>query len=211
MQFVQRLPEHTVFYQVFEQHFDSYVRAYEERFEPRSGPLRRVVPQSVEQFLACGRLQGGFARIRCPSCHNEHLLAFSCRTRNFCSSCQAKRAALFAEKLATEILPPGAYRHWTFSIPKAIRGLFERERRLLGLLSRTAYEAVRRSFEALFDRKDVRPGCVISIQTFGYVPSLIMFSVLSVFAFASFILKRKKYTAFPFSSLSTFIFFIASI
>jgi Putative transposase/Transposase zinc-binding domain len=94
-------------------------------------------------------------------------LAFSCRTRNFCSSCQAKRAALFAEKLATEILPPGAYRHWTFTIPKAIRGLFERERRLLGLLSRTAYEAVRRSFEALFDRKDLRPGCVISIQTFG--------------------------------------------
>jgi len=79
----------------------------------------------------------------------------------------AKRAALFAEKLATEILPPGAYRHWTFTIPKAIRGLFERERRLMGLLSRTAYEAVRRSFEALFDRKDVRPGCVISMQTFG--------------------------------------------
>jgi hypothetical protein len=28
----------------------------EERFEPRSGPLRRVVRDSVEQFLACGRL-----------------------------------------------------------------------------------------------------------------------------------------------------------
>jgi len=126
-----------------------------------------VVPDSVEQFLACGRLQGGFARLRCPSCKGEHLIAFSCRTRNFCGSCQAKRAALFAEKLANDILPPVAYRHWTFTIPKAIRGLFERERRLLGLLSRTAYEAVRRSFEALFDRKDVRPGCVISIQTFG--------------------------------------------
>jgi hypothetical protein len=50
---------------------------------------------------------------------------------------------------------------------KPSAGLFERERRLLGLLSRTAYEAVGRSFEALFDRKDVRPGCVLSIQTFG--------------------------------------------
>jgi hypothetical protein len=37
----------------------------------------------------------------------------------------------------------------------------------LGLLSRTAYEAVRKSFQALFGRKDVRPGCVFSIQTFG--------------------------------------------
>lgn len=54
-----RHPEATVFYQTFEHHFDSYVRAYEERFEPRSGPLRRVLAESVEQFLACGRLQGG--------------------------------------------------------------------------------------------------------------------------------------------------------
>src|SRR6266516_1736455 len=141
-----RHPEATVFYQT-----------YEQRFEPRSGPLRHVVPEAVVQFLACGRLQGGFARLRCPSCKSEHLVAFSCRTRNFCGSCQTKRAALFAEKLATDILPPVSYRHWTFTIPKAIRGLFERERRLLGLLSRTAYEAVRRSFEALFARKDVRP------------------------------------------------------
>jgi hypothetical protein len=74
---------------------------------------------------------------------------------------------LFAEKLTAEILPPVSYRHWTFTIPKVIRGLFERERRLLGLLSRTAYETVRRSFQALFARKDVRPGCVISLQTFG--------------------------------------------
>jgi hypothetical protein len=54
-----RHPERTVFHQTFEQHFDSYVRLYEERFEPRSGPLRRVVPETVEQFLACGRLPGG--------------------------------------------------------------------------------------------------------------------------------------------------------
>ncbi|MGI8785920.1 MAG: transposase zinc-binding domain-containing protein [Acidobacteriota bacterium] len=50
-------------------------------------------------------------------------LAFSCRARGVCSSCQAKRAALFAEKLTTEILPPVPYRNWTFT-PRAIRGLF---------------------------------------------------------------------------------------
>ena len=50
-----------------EDHFDSYVRSYEERFEPRSGPLCPVVIHSVEEFLSCGRLQGGFAGIRCPN------------------------------------------------------------------------------------------------------------------------------------------------
>src|SRR5881396_4100556 len=72
-----RHAEATVFYQTFEQHFEKYVAAYEERFEPRSGSLRHVVPEAVVQFLACGRLQGGFARLRCPSCQSEHLVAFS--------------------------------------------------------------------------------------------------------------------------------------
>ena len=66
-QYRPRHPEQTEFYQLFEDHFDSYVRGYEERFEPRAGPLRPVVVRSVEQFLSCGRLQGVFARIRCPS------------------------------------------------------------------------------------------------------------------------------------------------
>jgi hypothetical protein len=105
-------------YQLFETHFDNYVRIYEERFEPNSGPLRPVVARSVEEFLACGRMQGGFARIRCDKCSKEHLLAFSCRTRNFCSSCQAKRSVLFAEKLTGEILAAVPHRHWTFSIPR---------------------------------------------------------------------------------------------
>ncbi|MGA2263155.1 MAG: transposase zinc-binding domain-containing protein [Acidobacteriota bacterium] len=160
-----RHPERTGFYQLFETHFDSYVRSYEERFEPRSGPLRPVVARSVEEFLSCGRLEGGFARIRCPKCHGEHFLAFSCRTRNFCSSCQAKRSVLFAEKLTTEILAPVPHRHWTFSIPRVLRGLFERDRKLLGLLAQTAYAAILKTFRALFDRADVRPGCVVSLQT----------------------------------------------
>ena len=111
-----RNPERTGFYRLFETHFDRYVRAYEERFEPRSGPLRPVVVRAVEDFLGCGRPEGGFARIRCPKCRAEHLLAFSCRTRNFCSSCQAKRAVLFAEKLSGEILAPVPHSHWTLTV-----------------------------------------------------------------------------------------------
>ena len=137
-----RHPETTFHYKLFEQHFDRYIYAYEERFEPRSGPLRPVVEPAVAAFLGCGRPEGGFARIRCDTCKAEHLLSFSCRTRNFCPSCQAKRAALFAEKLVEEILEKVPHRHYVFTIPKALRGLFERDRRLLGLLSRTAYDAI---------------------------------------------------------------------
>jgi hypothetical protein len=162
-----RRPEASVFYQTLERHFDEYVWAYEGRFESSSGPLRPEVPKTVEAFLACGRPEGGFARIKCPDCKREMLLTFSCRTRQFCQSCQAKRSALFAEKLLTEILAPVAHRHYTFTVPRAIRGLFQRDRRFLGLLARSAYDALRISFERLFERSDVRPGCIISLQTLG--------------------------------------------
>ena len=95
------------------------------------------------------------------------LLTFSCRTRCFCASCQAKRSALFAEKLVEDLLAPVPHRHYVFTLPVALRGVFKRERRLLGLLTRCAYEAVRVCFEELYKRKDVRPGCVISLQTAG--------------------------------------------
>jgi len=125
------------------------------------------VTRTVEAFLDCGLMVNGFARIRCPSCGGEHLLAFSCQTRNFCPSCQAKRAALFAEKLAGEIAAPVTHRHLVFTVPKALRGLFQRERRLLGLLPRCAYEAVRRAFAAYLEDRRAIPGFVASIQTFG--------------------------------------------
>ena len=156
-----------LFYQLFDKHFDDYVYAYEERFDAKARPLRPVVRPTVEAFLDCGRLYGGFARVRCPSCRSEHLFAFSCQTRNFCPSCQAKRSVLFAEKLQEQILQPVPHRHYTFSIPKVLRGLFERERRLLSLVSQTAYESIRKSFQQILHHKDVQPGLVASLQTFG--------------------------------------------
>jgi len=147
--------------------YEDYVTAHEERFEERHGPLRRVVPRSVHGYLECGRLLGGFARIRCPTCHDEHLLAFSCRTRNLCPSCQAKRSVLFGERLREEIVSPVSHRHVVFTIPKVLRGLFERERALLGLLARAAYETLRRVLAAAAGEKRVVPGMVASIQTFG--------------------------------------------
>ncbi|MGH7820173.1 MAG: transposase zinc-binding domain-containing protein [Candidatus Binatia bacterium] len=162
-----RHPEHTAFYQLFEHHFDRYLWSYDERFEPRFGPLRAVVKPTVSAFLECGRLFGGFARLRCPSCRAEHLLAFSCQTRNFCPSCQSKRAALLGERLIEQVFAPVPHAMWTFTIPKVLRGLFQRERKLLGILSRSAYHALLKTCQAALERKDVRPGCVTSIQTFG--------------------------------------------
>ena len=162
-----RHPERTSLYQLFEGHFDRYALEYEERFELRHGPLRSVVRRVVEEYLECGRPEGGFARLRCPSCRGEHLLAFSCQTRNFCPSCQAKRAALFAEHLVEDVLSDVPHRHLVFTVPKLVRGLFERERRLLSILPRCAHEAVQRVLREAVDDRKAQVGTVASIQTFG--------------------------------------------
>jgi hypothetical protein len=103
-------------------------------------------------------------------------LAFRCWTRNFCSSCQAKRSVLFAEKIAGEILAPVPHRHWTFSISKVLRGLFERERSLLSLLSQTAYASIVKSYQALLGRK----GGPVAFCLFRHAESMAQTSILIV-------------------------------
>jgi len=162
-----RHPERTAFYRLLEDHFEEFAAVHEERFEGDDGPLRPVVRRVVEAYLDCGRFESGFARVRCPECAGEFLVAFSCQTRNFCSSCQQKRAELLAERLREEVLAPVPHRHAVFTIPRALRNLFLRDRRLLGLLPRCAAEAVTRCWRAALGRHDGVPGMVASIQTFG--------------------------------------------
>ena len=40
--------------------------------------LPGYVQREFEDYLKCGRLDHGFLRVRCESCHAEHLAAFSC-------------------------------------------------------------------------------------------------------------------------------------
>ncbi len=162
-----RHPERSTFYRLLDAHFAGFERVHEEMFEPEDGPLRSTVTKVVATFLDCGLPENGFARVRCPECGGEFFVAFSCQTRNFCPSCQQKRAELLAEKLREEILAPVAHRHAIFTVPKALRRLFLRERRLLGILPRCAAEAISRCWRAVLDRKDGVPGIVASIQTFG--------------------------------------------
>jgi hypothetical protein len=161
-----RHPELTTLHRLLAEHFESYLLCHPDRFEPIDGPLRPHVQRAVEQYLECGRLQSGFARIRCE-CGEERLLAFSCQTRSLCPSCQAKRAALFGIHLAETILAPYPHTHVVFTVPKVLRGLFQRDRRLLGILSRSAFRALREVMHDQFERTDVVPGFVASLQTFG--------------------------------------------
>lgn len=90
----------------------------------------------VEQFLGCGLLEHGFARIRCDACRHEYLLAFSCKCRYFCPSCHAKRLAQWSRWLDQTLLAPVPHRQVVLTLPKRLRAYCLYRRALLGDLAR---------------------------------------------------------------------------
>ncbi len=71
------------------------------------------------------------------------------------------------ELLVSSVLEPVPHRHVVFTIPKALRGLFARERRLLSLLSRCAHECVQRAARAYLEDRRRSLGTIAALQTFG--------------------------------------------
>ena len=120
----------------------------------------------MERYLDCGNPRCGFARIRCPECHAEHLLMFSCRTRGFCPSCHAKRLEEWGEWMRETLLLAVPHRQVVFTIPRMLRVFFKYNRRLLGELCRCALRSMTRYFE-IVTRCDLMPGVIAAIQTFG--------------------------------------------
>jgi hypothetical protein len=161
-----RRPRESPLFQLVERHLEELLRLWPQRFARSHGPLRPVVERVLREFLRCGLLEHGFARLWCGECRRSVLIAFSCRGRSFCPSCEKKRQLLWAEWLCKDVLAEVPHRHVVLTILRLLRPLFRRRRELLTELGRAAAEAVselvRRSLG-----DDVRPGAVVSIATAG--------------------------------------------
>ena len=148
-------------------HFDEFLALYPERYEARLGYLRPVIQHVVEKFLACGDLTQGFARIRCPQCRQEYLLAFSCRGRGFCPSCHQKRVLLFGERISKRVAARVPHRHYVFAIPIMLRAYFRYNRSLLHLLCAAAERSLRDYLRVVLHAPAGVPAVVMAIHTFG--------------------------------------------
>ena len=70
-------PEHTLLYKLVEEHYPVFA----EQMAAQGTPLPKYVQREFEDYLNCGRLEGGFLRVRCDTCRAEQLVAFSCKRR----------------------------------------------------------------------------------------------------------------------------------
>ena len=115
------------------------------------------------------RLEHGFLRVRCESCHAEMLVAFSCKRRGFCPSCGARRMAETAALLADQVLPQQPVRQWVLSVPFALRYLLATRPEVITQVLGIVYRAISGQLirRAGLRRASAVTGAVTLIQRFG--------------------------------------------
>lgn len=79
-------PEQTTLYRTLQEHWPTFVERLESESDGSAG-LPRFITEEIEAFLRCGILAHGFLRVVCDQCHENRLVAFSCKRRGFCPSC----------------------------------------------------------------------------------------------------------------------------
>jgi hypothetical protein len=142
VRYAARRPEETPLYRLVFHYREQFEYCWEEHFSERYGILRDEVLRALDRYLNCGILRHGCALACCENgrCNHSMLIAFSCKRRGVCPSCQAKRGVLFAENLHENVLMPLAHRHLVFSLPKRMTAKISRRfiNAALGRRRRTA-------------------------------------------------------------------------
>lgn len=94
-----------------------------------------------------GTRRAGFGRLRCSSCNESRIVAWSCKGRGFCPSCLGRRMCATAQNLVERVLPEQvALRQWVLTFPFPWRGRLARDGALLGALTRIFVESVERLY-----------------------------------------------------------------
>ena len=115
------------------------------------GRLQRLLEERViGRFLKCGDPRHGFARVYCPQCHHQYLLAFSCKARYFCPSCHQKRVLAYGDWVEDNVLAPVPHRQYVFTLPKILRPIFCRRRALLAALCHIVERSLRAAYCAVY-------------------------------------------------------------
>ena len=76
-----RATEGTVLHRLVRDYLETFLREVADRAD--GGGLPRFVEREFREFLTCGALSRGFARLRCEACAFERLVPFSCKRRGY--------------------------------------------------------------------------------------------------------------------------------
>ena len=159
-------PERSVLYKIVQENLETFLQQVNEEC---GRPLPDFVEKEFREYLRCGILAHGFLRSKCESCHNEHLVAFSCKRRGFCPSCGGRRMAESAAHLVDEVLPVKPVRQWVLSFPVQIRLLLAIRPKIMSEILNIATSTINAHLtkKAGLKKSAAKTGSVTLIQRFG--------------------------------------------
>ena len=131
-------------YRIVQDHLETFLVQDRDNFLPRSATSAE---DSMRAFLECGIHRFGVARFLCRRCGHDVFVAFSCKRRLACPSCDGKRAVVESSRATEELLPCVPYRQWVLVLPKRLRYFVHRDPSLAGGLSRILARALTRFYQ----------------------------------------------------------------
>jgi hypothetical protein len=171
-----RHPERTLLYQTVAQHYESWLELASAGQFDGQGDHRSPKPyvrKAFAKYLECGIFAHGFARARCGDCGHDFLVAFSCKGRGVCPSCNTRRMAQTAAHLTDHVFPRLPVRQWVLSVPKRLRCYMQRDGATLGMVLRIFLRVIAQSLQANSagaknsDKAALHIGAVAFIHRFG--------------------------------------------
>ena len=114
---------------------------------------RAFVRQAFRKYLECGIFAHGFARARCDDCGHDYFVAYSCKGRGVCPSCNTRRMVETAAHLTDHVLPRLSVRQWVrqwvLSVPKRLRYFMQRDGAVLSMVLRIFLRVIEQSLQSL--------------------------------------------------------------
>ena len=136
----RRQPENTVLYKVMQQHLLTFEQRWTD--EASGHTLPSFVTDELHGYMACGILGRGFAHLFCKTCHEHHVVAFSCKARAVCPSCLGRRMNEGALNLVAHVLPDVPLRQFVVTVPFPLRFPLAFDGALLGQVVRIFVDTV---------------------------------------------------------------------
>ena len=171
-----RHPERTLLYQTVPEHCEAWLELASAGQFDGQGDHHTPAPyieKAFRKYLECGIFAHGFARVRCDDCGDDYLVAFSCKGRGVCPSCNTRRMAEAAAHLTDHVFPRLPVRQWVLSVPKRIRYYLQRDKGALNAALRIFLRVVQQSLQthcpgaAQCDPASLHLGAVAFIHRFG--------------------------------------------
>ena len=171
-----RHPERTLLYQTIAQHYETWLELVcAGQFDGQGDhhTPKPYVRQAFAKYLECGIFAHGFARARCDDCGHDYFVAFSCKGRGVCPSCNTRHMVQTAAHLTDHVFPRPPVRQWVLSVPKRLRYFMQRDGLVLNMVLRIFLRVIAQSLSASspgaanVDKAALHLGAVAFIHRFG--------------------------------------------